>query len=107
VFSIFSGAKIATVLLVLGPPILDSFVVIFRRMFIQKKSPFHGDLYHIHHNLSRKIGEKKAVILLMFLSAGLGTIAILFTRFEKMVALLVAIFLILLFDFWANETTNK
>ncbi len=103
VFSIFSGAKIATVLLVLGLPILDAFVVVLRRIFIQKKPPFSGDLSHIHHNLSRKIGEKKAVILLIFLSGTLGVIAVFFTRFEKLMALLVATIFILWFEFWTNK----
>jgi UDP-GlcNAc:undecaprenyl-phosphate GlcNAc-1-phosphate transferase len=103
VFSIFSGAKIATILLVLGVPILDAFVVTFRRVFIQRKSPFQGDLSHIHHNLSRRIGENKAVILLLFLSAILGAIAIFFTHFEKMIALLTAFSFVLVFDLWASR----
>ncbi len=63
VFSIFLEPRLRQFFLVLGPPIFrcvcSSFSVGF---FIQKKSPFKGDLYHIHHNLSRKIGENKAVI---------------------------------------------
>jgi UDP-GlcNAc:undecaprenyl-phosphate GlcNAc-1-phosphate transferase len=48
-FSIIAGTKIATTLLILGLPILDLILVIGRRIFIDKKSPFKGDLKHLHH----------------------------------------------------------
>ena len=101
--SIFSGAKIATTFLVLAPPILDAFFVIFRRIFFEKKSPFRGDLRHLHHNLSRKISEKSAVILLIFLSAIFGAIAIFLQNFSKLIALIFAAIFVFCLNFWAQK----
>jgi len=101
VMSIFSGAKIATTLLTLGLPILDVFFVSFRRIFIEKRSPFRGDLRHLHHNLARRVGATKTVIFLIFASGILGGVAIFSTGFSKMIALGVAIFAIFSLEFWA------
>jgi len=102
ILSIFSGAKIATTLLVLSLPILDAGVVIFRRIFLDKKSPFQGDLKHLHHNLSKKLGEKNTALLLIFLSSMLGGIAVFFQSFQKMIALIFALMAILILDIWAG-----
>ncbi len=69
VLSIFAGTKIATTLLVLGLPILDLLFVILRRVFKEKVSPFRGDKKHLHHNLARRMGEKKTSILLVVISS--------------------------------------
>ncbi len=103
VMSIFSGAKIATTLLVLGIPLIDVVVVTLRRMFIEKKAPWHGDRKHFHHNLARKLGEKTSTLVIMALSAGLGTIAVLFQGFEKMIALGVAVLFIFGLIIWAGR----
>lgn len=73
VLSIIAGTKLATTLLLLGLPLLDAVAIILRRIFIDKKSPLHGDQRHIHHALAKKMGEKKAVLLLLLISAILGT----------------------------------
>ncbi len=106
VMSIFSGAKIATTILVLGLPILDVFFVALRRLVVEKRSPFKGDLKHLHHNLMRKIGESATTLLLVFLSAVLGAVAVIFTGFDKLVALLVVLVLILLLQVWAVKSIN-
>jgi UDP-GlcNAc:undecaprenyl-phosphate GlcNAc-1-phosphate transferase len=105
--SIFSGAKIATTLLILGIPLIDAVFVVIRRIFIEKKAPWHGDRKHIHHNLARRIGEQPATITIMAISAGLGTIAVLFQGFEKMIALGGAGVLILGLIVWARRTGSK
>ncbi len=94
VLSIFAGTKIATTLLVLGLPILDSIFVVFRRLFIEKKSPFKGDLKHLHHNLARKTGESKATLFLIVISSVFGSIAIFLTGMEKVYALIGVILLV-------------
>ncbi len=94
VMAIFSGAKIATLLLVLMLPILDFFVVIFRRIFIERVSPFTGDLKHIHHNLSIKVGESSSSIILIIISLLFGIIAISLTGVVKIISLLFAIIII-------------
>ncbi|MCF7905705.1 undecaprenyl/decaprenyl-phosphate alpha-N-acetylglucosaminyl 1-phosphate transferase [Candidatus Gracilibacteria bacterium] len=101
VLSIFAGTKIATTLLVLGLPILDVFFVIVRRIFFEKKSPLSGDTKHLHHNLARKIGERKAALMLIGLSAVLGMVGLFLVGVEKLGALLVAIFAIVALSVWA------
>lgn len=50
VLSILSGAKVATLILVLGVPMIDAVSVMIRRIW-QKKSPIWGDRTHLHHTL--------------------------------------------------------
>ena len=103
VMAIFSGAKIATTLLVLGLPILDAVVVVVRRVFLEKCSPFHRDQRHLHHNLAKKIGELKAVLALLGITVGLGVIAVFFAGFGKMVALILAVIFILGLSVWVGQ----
>ena len=105
--SIFFGAKIATTLLILGIPLIDAGFVILRRVIIEKKAPWHGDRKHIHHNLARKIGEQPATLVIMAISAGLGTIAVLLQGFEKMIALGATGILILGLIVWAGKKEFK
>ncbi|MCK5460688.1 undecaprenyl/decaprenyl-phosphate alpha-N-acetylglucosaminyl 1-phosphate transferase [Candidatus Gracilibacteria bacterium] len=90
VMAIFSGAKIATTLLVLALPILDFFIVILRRIIIDRKSPFQGDLNHLHHNLARKLSEKWATLFLLLVSFLFGGIAVFLVGTQKLIALLFA-----------------
>lgn len=94
VMAIFSGAKIATTLMVLALPILDALFVVGRRIFLEKKSPLHGDRLHLHHNLSSIFGEEKTALLLIGISLLLGGVAIFFTSFQKMIVLGLVFFLI-------------
>ena len=107
VMSIFSGAKIATTLLVLGLPILDAVVVVVRRAFLEKRSPFHGDQRHLHHNLAKKLGESNAVLALLGISLGLGTIAVFFQGFGKMIALIVVVIFILGLSSWIGRRSKE
>lgn len=50
VLSILSGAKLATLILVLAVPMIDAAFVIFSRLS-RGKSPFLGDRTHLHHKL--------------------------------------------------------
>ena len=105
--SLFSGAKIATTLLVLGLPLIDFFWVIFRRVFVNRKSPFSGDEQHLHHLLSRKIGESKTSILLVFISSIFGVIALFVSGIEKIGALIILFCLILGLYVFAQKTCEK
>lgn len=62
VVAIISGGKVATAVLVLGIPVLDAIVVIFRRL-LAKQSPFQADQRHLHHRLL-KIGLKTPWVVL-------------------------------------------
>ncbi len=76
VMAIFSGAKIATTLLVLSLPLLDFAWVIFRRVWIEKKSPFKGDLFHMHHLLASRAKAARVTLYLVGGSLLLGLTAV-------------------------------
>ncbi|MCF7812515.1 undecaprenyl/decaprenyl-phosphate alpha-N-acetylglucosaminyl 1-phosphate transferase [Candidatus Gracilibacteria bacterium] len=101
VLSIFAGTKIATTLLVLGLPILDSVFVVFRRIVLDRKSPFKGDTRHLHHNLSRQIGPQKTAFLLLFLSAVLASVGIFLVGLQKILILVVVMISIWILDWWS------
>ncbi len=107
VMAIFSGAKIATTLLVLLIPLLDFFVVIARRLFLEKKSPLKGDLKHVHHHLSFKMGERLASLILITISFCLGLVAILLTGIWKAIFLFIFVVLVFYFILWLNKGTNR
>jgi UDP-GlcNAc:undecaprenyl-phosphate/decaprenyl-phosphate GlcNAc-1-phosphate transferase len=71
ILTIYSGGKVATAFLVLGVPLVDSLIVIVRRV-LKGKSPFKGsrDGEHLHHRLLQKGWHPRAVIAL---SAAIGT----------------------------------
>lgn len=76
VLAIFSGGKIATVFLVMGFPILDAVIVVGRRI-VRKKSPFAGDLSHLHHKfLDLGLSPRKALLVNYAFSAGFGSVAL-------------------------------
>jgi len=65
VLTIFAGGKVATAFLVLGVPLIDSGLVIARRI-AKGKSPFKGSTKgeHIHHRLLEKGWSERRIILL-------------------------------------------
>lgn len=76
VLSIFSGAKVATALIVLGVPLMDVIYVIGRRLYAGK-SPVWGDANHLHHQLLKLGWNKKQVAIFYWLvTAMLGSVAL-------------------------------
>lgn len=69
VLAIISGGKVATAVLVLGMPILDSIVVVALRLS-RKQSPFKADQQHLHHRLL-KIGIPVPWVVLAINAVGL------------------------------------
>lgn len=61
VLAILSGAKVATVLMVLAVPTADAAFAISRRLY-QKKAPYWGDRGHLHHRLLDVYGWSKPMI---------------------------------------------
>lgn len=85
--AVISGAKIATALLVFGIPILDAAWVIVRRLWFGA-SPFVGDKKHLHFRLlDIGLTQRQAVLLLYFLAALFGGIAVFLQSLGKLVAL--------------------
>ncbi len=85
--AIFSGGKVATAFLVLGFPILDAVWVITRRI-VEGRSPFKGDLKHLHHRLvTMGLSQRKAVLLMYGLSALFGLSAVFLDTQQKLYAM--------------------
>lgn len=70
------GAKLATMLLVMGIPILDVALVILGRIR-QHKSPLHYDKRHLHHRLlDSGMSQKQIVLIFYSLTAFFGLLSI-------------------------------
>lgn len=90
VLSIMGGAKVATVLLVLGIPILDVAWQIYNRLR-HGRSPFAADRGHLHHRLL-DLGLSQRVIVLLYygLTALLGALALVLpSGVYKLIALVI------------------
>jgi UDP-GlcNAc:undecaprenyl-phosphate/decaprenyl-phosphate GlcNAc-1-phosphate transferase len=101
VFSILSGAKIATAVTVLGWFILDIFVVWTIRL-LQRKNPLTtGDRNHWHHRLlSLGLNKRQVLVLTVFLLIITSQLGILLTTQDKilipifqMIFILVSLYL--------------
>lgn len=87
--AIFAGGKLTTAFLVLGVPVLDAFWVILRRLW-QRKSPLKGDFGHFSHRLLKAgLKERQALIVLYFVCATFGGIALFLNSWQKLVAIVV------------------
>lgn len=104
--AIFSGGKIATALLVAGLPIMDAVWVIAQRIKAGK-SPFKGDMRHLHYKLLEKGWSYRKVILFIYsVCLVFGLSAIIFQSFGKVLALLV-LFIFITAIVFALEMNNK
>lgn len=89
VLAVIAGSKVATTLLVLGLPALDVFIVITRRI-LAGRSATTGDRYHFHHLLiDNGLTPRVAVLLYAALCFLFGLTTLLFSSFEKLIALVV------------------
>lgn len=96
VSAIFSGGKVATVLIVLGFPLLDALWTVLRRL-LRRQSPFRGDMDHLHHRMLRAGYSQRQVVLVMYTaSASFGLMALYLTSFQKMIAVGAIVFSMLL-----------
>lgn len=88
VLTIYSGGKVATGFLVLGVPLIDSVIVVVRRI-LSGASPMRGSLAgeHLHHRLLQRGWPRWGVILLTTgLGAGFGVTALFLSTSGKFVA---------------------
>lgn len=90
VISIIGGAKIATAILVLGLPILDTALVILQRLF-GRRSPFQGgDGAHLVHRLvAAGYSVRQIVALVYTLTALFGILSLSLVREQKIIGFLL------------------
>ena len=99
--AIISGGKIATALLVLGVPVLDTVWVIARRALWERKSPAQGDSKHLHFRLLEAgFSQRGAVVLLWTISAVFGATTLVLQSREKLIALAALIVVMVFLGVW-------
>jgi UDP-GlcNAc:undecaprenyl-phosphate GlcNAc-1-phosphate transferase len=86
ILAIFSGAKLATAMLVLGLPIIDTLWAVVRRI-ASGRSPFSADRGHIHHLLlDSGLNQRQSVLVIYGFSVVFGIIALVASRTQKLIA---------------------
>lgn len=108
VVSVFSGAKLATVALVLTIPILDAIWVIIRRI-INKSSVFERDKSHLHYRLLELgFSQNKIVFFYYTLSIFFGFISLKLGGLGKFLAFAIfAMFILLLVNSIEDRVVSK
>lgn len=105
--SILSGAKVATALLVLAVPSVDFIYTILRRI-LAGRSPVWGDRGHLHHRLlDLGLTPKQISLFYIFISAILGTIALLVNSQSKFFGVLIIAIIFLGFILTINSFFNQ
>jgi len=107
VLAILSGAKIATVLLLLALPMADGLYTVVRRL-AAGRSPFWGDRGHLHHRmLDAGIGKRKIALFYMAVTTAFGFLALQLTSTSKLYALLAAGILFLTLILWLKRSITS
>jgi UDP-GlcNAc:undecaprenyl-phosphate/decaprenyl-phosphate GlcNAc-1-phosphate transferase len=95
--SIIGGAKMATILLVMGLPLLDVAWQVARRL-ASGKNPFIGDRGHLHFRLiDAGVSPRRIAVGYYFFCAAFGVLALVTTSSQfKLVAIVIMIILVLI-----------
>jgi UDP-GlcNAc:undecaprenyl-phosphate GlcNAc-1-phosphate transferase len=111
VISIIGGAKIATAVLVLGLPILDTAFVILRRLAAGRSPMQGGDGAHLVHRLLRiGLNVRQITLLVYAVTALFGALSVLFVREQRIIAfalLVVVIGGVFIFAQWNTQRGAK
>lgn len=91
VLSILSGAKLATMVIVLGVPMMDAIYTILRRIW-SGKSPVWGDRGHLHHLLlDLGWGKRRVAIFYWLVSALLGFVVLRLNSEQKLFTIVLLV----------------
>lgn len=94
ILGILSGAKVATLILVLGIPMLDATYTISRRL-LKGKSPVWGDRGHLHHRLLDAGWSKKKIAYFYWGStAVIGAISLQLNSTQKIFSIIMLALLV-------------
>lgn len=98
ILAVISGGKLATLLLVLGIPILDVIWVIIRRWSKGGlKQVFKADRKHLHHRLlDLKWTQRRIVLSYILIAGSFGTAALFLQSREKFLALVILTLLMIM-----------
>lgn len=106
ILSIVSGSKIATAMLIMGLPIIDTLWVIIKRVQ-EKKSPFVGDRKHFHFKLlDSGMNQTQAVFFIYAITALFGIISLFLGTKGKIfsIAVLVALSVAMIKRFYIKKS---
>lgn len=103
ILAILSGAKVATILMVLAIPTADAVFTIGRRIKAGK-SPVWGDRGHLHHKLMDVLGwgRRRIAIFYWLSSFTLGLLSLYLNTTTKMITIALTSLLVFLFLIWAK-----
>ncbi|MCD8546111.1 undecaprenyl/decaprenyl-phosphate alpha-N-acetylglucosaminyl 1-phosphate transferase [Candidatus Woesebacteria bacterium] len=107
ILAILSGAKIATVLLLLALPMTDAVYTVIRRL-AAGKSPFWGDRGHLHHRmLDAGMSKRTISVFYMATTTLFGLLALQLSSTSKLYALLAAGILSLALILWFKRSITS
>ncbi len=102
VFTIIAGGKIATAMIVMAAPLFDVVWTIGRRL-LNKKSPFKGDLKHLHHKLLKKIWSRRKTVLIYALVCALfWFISLPLETLGKTILIWVVFIFLIIVEVWSD-----
>jgi len=107
VLSILSTAKIATLMLVLGIPLVDALYLVVKRI-LSGRSPVWGGHEHLHHRLlDLGWGKRKIAIFYWVITAVLAGLALNLTSKQKFYTMFMLIVLFLGVILWLNYLSTS
>lgn len=109
ILSILSGAKVATLILVLAVPMMDALYVVGRRM-ARGKSPVWGDRSHFHHKLmDLGWGKRRIAGFYWLMTLILGIIALQLNARQKVFTIVLSLLIFGAVLLWVNSfiTSSK
>lgn len=109
VLAILSGAKIATLFLLLAVPTADGIFTVTRRL-AAGRSPFWGDRGHLHHRmLDAGWGKRRISLFYMLTTFAFGCLALQLNSTSKLYAMMAAaiLFAALILWFTRSITSSK
>lgn len=107
VLSILATAKVGTLVVVLGVPLIDALYTIVRRL-TRGRSPVWGDRAHLHHRLLDLGWSKKKIALFYWLITGfLGILALNLNSRQKFYTMIMITAVIGGFLLWLNYFTKS
>lgn len=108
ILAILSGAKVATMLMVLAIPTADAIFTVARRLRAGK-SPWWGDRGHLHHKLMDVLGwgKRKVAVFYWLTSLIMGVLSLYLNTMGKLITIIVSLSLVFSFLIWAKYKQNR
>lgn len=107
VLAIIAGAKLATTLVVLALPIIDSLIVIVGRIIKGENPMTHADKSHLHHRLlAAGLSVKQTVFTLSLLSVLFGVSALQNTGSGKITIFIIATIVVFGITWWSSKRSR-